>query len=533
MSASRIKGSEGVVIDSNRWLELPKAATKTTSFPERAGMIRYNNEWKAFEGVITFSDNSVAYRRFANLDENGLLLTSQLPSSVTSGMDYMGTYSPLVDDVDPPLTGNTPLPAPTPANSGQYLIVRGLFDVAVQHFTSNPSAVSPVRFTPVNPLGTGNWIEIKYYIGVDPNDDSKKIVNQSYGRIITAAIPASGHVGLKSLATDPDLTAAFTNSDTPTTEKALTDGDWVISDGSRIQRIRNNRVSITASSVLYDRGIVESQGRSFKSSSATVQAALDQLSLDGLRRTGDTMYNDGGIGKGRLGVTLGSPTAPAIAFNSVGTPGIDPSKWSDGTTGIYSPAKGQIGFTVNGVSQIELLSGNSKFHGNITLDQSLIIGTANATTVRQVGTVLRFDMAAFSDVSIMDGTTERVKFNRYGLKLPVLNPVNNSVGEDGMIAYSSADKAVLQKSDGAWKGIGTANLDSVPFTNASWVVSGTDYSFTLAKPNIKSIIVQELVGSNYSPVEVDSVVITATNVVIKIPGGTPDLRFTGRVLYFT
>lgn len=533
MSSQRIKGSEGVTIDSTYWLELPKAPTKSTSYVERAGMIRYNDEWKAFEGVISFSDNSVAYRRFANLDENGLLLTSQLPESVTSGLDYMGTYAPIVDDVDPPLTGNTPLPAPTAANSGQYLIVRGLYDVAVDHFTANPSGTSPVIFTPVNPQGTGNWIEMKYYIGTDPTDNTKKIVTQAYGRIISAVVPSTGHPGLTSLATDPELTAAFTNANTPVSEKALTDGDWVISVGNKVQRIRNNRVSVLAGSVLYDRGVVESQGRSFSSSSATVQTVLDQLQIEGLRRTGDTMYNDGGIGKGRLGIVLGTPTEPAIAFNSNGLPGLNPANWSDTKTGIYSPAAGQIGFTVNGVSQFELVSGNAKFHGNITLDKNLVIGTSNPTTFSQSTTALTLSMSAFADVSIMDGSTTRVKFSRYGIKLPVLSPVNNSVGEDGMIAYSSTDKTVLQKSDGVWKGVGTASLDSVTFTAANWVLSGSDYIYTITKPNIKSVQVQELVGSVYSPVEVDSVSISATNAIIRIPSGTPDLRFAGRVVYFT
>ena len=73
MSAYTIKGAEGVVINSTYFLELPKAPTKQTTYAERAGMIRYNSEWKAFEGVIEFTDGSVNYRRFAQLDENGQL----------------------------------------------------------------------------------------------------------------------------------------------------------------------------------------------------------------------------------------------------------------------------------------------------------------------------------------------------------------------------------------------------------------------------------------------------------------------------
>lgn len=123
MSASTIKGAEGVIINSTYFLELPKAPTKQTTYAERAGMIRYNSEWQAFEGVLAFTDGSVAYRRFANLDENGQLLTSQLPDSVTSNMQWVGTYSPISDDIDPPVDATyAKLPAASSSNSGQYFL---------------------------------------------------------------------------------------------------------------------------------------------------------------------------------------------------------------------------------------------------------------------------------------------------------------------------------------------------------------------------------------------------------------------------
>lgn len=68
MSINRIRGDGGVIIDSKSFLELPKAPSKETADVIRSGMIRYNKEWKSFEGVLDFEDGSMAYRRFANLD---------------------------------------------------------------------------------------------------------------------------------------------------------------------------------------------------------------------------------------------------------------------------------------------------------------------------------------------------------------------------------------------------------------------------------------------------------------------------------
>lgn len=648
MSTSRIKGSEGVIIDSQYWLELPKAPTKKTAYAERAGMIRYNNEWKAFEGVLQFTDGSVAYRRFANLDENGLLLTSQLPSSVTSGLDYVGTYSPIIDDVDPPMTGITPLPAPSASNAGEYLIIRGLYDAADAHFRANNPTTSPVIFTPTNSTGQGNWIQIKYYVGSNPSSPSTPQVVNAYGRIVTASIPATGHVGLVSLAQDVELTRAFTNSNTNGSETALSDGDWIISDGTRIQRLRNSRVSITAAAVLYDRNVVTSAGRPYGTSSGSVQDIIDQAAIYGLRRTGDSMYDDGSKGRGRLAVTLGTAAAPAIAFNSTPysptQPGTDPTKWSDTNSGIFSPGKGLISissngsekmrvangvitliqsgtfnaatnptlqfqgagntsnlgitavnntfsFSTNNVVQVELTNAQSTFHGSATVDANMLIrgnatingntvvgdassdtltvnatstfgapatfnsssrfnhasnlfnvglqvGTngvltlqgANPSTIRQSGSELRFDMANFSDVNIYDGASARIKFNRYGIKLPYLNPINDGVGEDGMIAYSPARNSIMQKSNGTWSNVGAGSIVVIDFTTANWVASGAYYTYTIPNADVRSVSVQEKVGNNYLQVEVDSVTLSPTNAVISIPAGSPDLRFNGRVL---
>lgn len=628
-SVYRIKGAGGVVIESTTFLELPKAAQKTTSDVKREGMIRYNTAWSAFEGIIKFSDNSLAYRRFAMLDDNGRLLTSQLPDSVTSGLDYAGTYSPLTDDIDPPMTAGvyTPLPMATTATQGDYYIVRGIMDAAQAHFAANNPSTATVTFKPTNPSGQGNWLEIKYYVDSNPSVPGTKMVNAAFGRLITP-IPA-GHTGLTSLATDTELTAAFSASSTAATEKALTDGDWVILTASRVQRLRNNRVSILASAVSYDNSIVSSSGRSLTSSAGTVQTVIDTILMDGLRRTGDSMVNSGGIGKGRLGVTSGTVAEPSIAFNDAvydptTNPGTDPTKWTDTKTGIFRQAAGSIGLsssgterlrvdtvglklfqgsgvnqvsnpaiqisgtgntvpagitalnniiylTTNGKSQVEIADGTTTMNYNLTVKGNTIIGDAytdtlvvnanstfqttttfngssnrfkninmmpagiltfehatTATTIVQDTGNLKFNMTAYGDVTIYDGATIRTRFNRYGVQLPVLNPIDNSVGVDGMIAFSPQRNTVMQKANGQWTTVSGGGVEQ-SFTTASWVLSGANYTYTVTGANIQSIKVQEAVGSNFNQVEVDSVVISSTNAVISIPS-SPDVRFAGRVI---
>lgn len=622
-SVYRIKGAGGVVIDSTTFLELPKAAQQTTSDTKREGMIRYNTAWSAFEGVIKFTDGSVAYRRFAQLDNNGRLLTSQLPDSVTSGLEYVGTYSPLSDDIDPPMTAGvyTALPMSSSTNLGDYYIIRGIMDAAQAHYTANNPTTATVTFTPTNPSGQGNWLQIKYYVDANPSVPGTKMVSAAFGRLVTP-IPA-GHDGLTSLATDPELTAAFSTSSTIGTEKALTDGDWVIMTTNKVQRLRNTRVSILASSVSYDNSIINGSGRRTSSSGGTVQTVIDTILLDGLRRTGDSMVNDGSTGKGRFAVVNGTATEPSIAFNDAAynpttNPGTDPTKWTDTRTGIFRQAAGSIGLTSNGTerlrvdtvglklfqgsgvnqvsnpaiqisgtgntvpagitalnniiylttngkSQVEIADGTSTFNYNVTIKGNTIIGDAstdtlvvtaastfnntsnrfnrlsvmpngiitleNATTpstVAQVAGDLKLTMGSFSDVTIYDGATIRTRFNRYGVQLPVLNPIDNSVGVDGMIAFSPQRNTVMQKANGQWTTVSGGGVEQ-SFTTASWVLSGANYTYTITGANIQSVRVQEAVGSNFNQVEVDSVVISSTNAVISIPS-SPDVRFAGRVI---
>lgn len=628
MSATRIKGAEGVIIDSNYYLELPKAQTKTTAYAERAGMIRYNTAWKAFEGILDFEDGTVEYRRFANLDANGQLLVSQLPDSVTSGMQYIGTYSPITDDIDPPIVAGQydKLPAPVPDNSGDYFIVRGIYDAAQAHYSANNPTSSPVTFTPTNPSGSANWIQIKYYFDTDPVHPTSKIVVAAFARIDQSKVPSTGHEGLLSLATNSDLTAEFTANTDKTLEKALTDGDWVVSTGSNQQRLRSSRVSITAGAVSFDRTLSTATKRGFTSTSGTVQTVIDSLIQAGLQRTGDSMYDDGGKGAGRLGIVYGTAVAPAIAFNSNvfdpdTNPGTDPSLWSDTKTGIFHPANGSIGLSSNGTERFRvsptqiitfpvagsagtpnilfsatgnnnlgivtsgnsiklvsdnavnvsfdsgmttfngsaLISGNLQVNGNTTIGDSgsdtltvsassafanvsntfaglqMISGSAmtfmgtNAATITKGATSLNVNMTSYDDVSIMDGTNLRTKFNRYGVQLPVLNPIDNTVGVDGMIAYSSQRKTVMQKTNGQWVVVGSGGGVATTFATTDWVLNGSSYTYTITSANILSVSVQELSGSNYSPVEVDSVVISATNAVLSVPS-SPDLRFAGRVI---
>lgn len=620
MSTYRIKGSDGVVIESDKYLELPKAPSKVTADVQRAGMIRYNNDWAAFEGTLEFTDGTVAYRRFAHLDENGRLQTSQLPDSVTSGLKYIGTFSPISDDIDPPGTVGQydNLPQAAVANSGNYYIVRGIYESAVEHFKANNPSTSPATFIPTNPSGEANWIEVKYYFSTDPYDNTRTTITNAFGRIIVANVPTGDeHYGLQDLSTDVDLIGAFDSGNNPSAETSLTDTDWIISDGEKWTRQRQSRTSVLAGAVLFDRTQMYSSNRVLPDSpTGTVQNVVDSLLMYGLRRTGDAMYDAGTDGDGRLAFLYGTATAPSITFNSnsfdpLTNPGIDPSKWSDGTTGIYHPnTPGAIGFTSSGTEKIRILptqvifytsstgtatnpsiifnansntnmgivainnktqlvsnnainvsfeQGLTNFYGNTNVTGSTVLGdaavdtlTVNATstfnsnvtvangsgltfsgtnnsTISKVSTSLNFAMNAFDDITVLDGSTVRTKFNRYGVKLPVLSPTTDTVGEDGMIAFSSDQKTVVQKVDGTWKPISSGATINT-FVTSDWVLSGSYYQMVVTGSNIKDIQVQQKESDgSYTQVEVDTVNLTSSNATIKIPSSS-DYRFDGRLI---
>lgn len=360
-SVNRIKGENGVIIDSDKFLELAKAPTKKTPEVKRGGMIRYNKEWKSFEGALEFDDDTVEYRRFANLDDNGRLLTSQLPDYVTSGLRYIGTFNPIIDDTDPPMGSQTDKLNPsTSDNVGHYYIIRGIFDTAIKHFQSTTQTTSPVKFIAANPNGDGDWIEIKYYFGDDPaNPQNQKMVLSAFGRIIKDVVPAD-HEGLLSLSTDDELTQEFTNENDQSKEIALTDGDWIISTSTKWQRLRQTRISILASEVLYDRSLMYNTNRVMsEAQTGTVQDIIDGFVLSGLRRTGDSMMDNGAPGAGRLAITYGSAMEPSITFNDGPydpgkNSGIHPEYWTDGKTGLFHPNTNSVGVTANGSEKLRI-----------------------------------------------------------------------------------------------------------------------------------------------------------------------------------
>lgn len=504
-SIQRIKGANGVIIDSNAFLELPKAPTKTTLDPIRNGMIRYNKEWQAFEGAIDIIGSPDAeYRRFVQLDASGKISIANLPESLTAGMTYKGTFDPISDDVDPPSTINVydNLPKAETENTGDYYIVRSIVNTARSHMTSTNPATSPVIFTPTNPSGLGNWIQIKYYFS--NNSSGVKVVDAAFARIDTSVIPATGHDGLKSLATDSNLTDAFetTNSNN---DPGLRDGDWIISTGTKWQLLRQNLINMSATSVLYDDSYLLSNNRKFTSTVNTVQSALDAVVLEGLRRNGDAMYSDGSIGKGRLALTYGSVSEPAITFNSnpfdpVNNPGQDPSKWSDNKTGLFHRPNTTGEFSATAGAKEVVRFGN--------------------------GSILFYPQAP--DAS---GNNGESKLTEIGFRPPFLKPVDNAKGEDGMLAFSPEYNTLIQKVSGKWKRI--SGSETIDISNiSSWVPSadGINYELVINADEPKSVQVQELNSDgSFEEVSVEHMSIQIDKVILQVPMH-PDMRFVGRCI---
>ena len=504
-SIQRIKGANGVIIDSNAFLELPKAPTKTTLDPIRNGMIRYNKEWQSFEGAIDIIGSTNAeYRRFVQLDASGKISIANLPESLTAGMTYKGTYNPISDDVDPPssLSVYDNLPAADSDNSGNYYIIRGIINTATNHLIASNPTSSPVIFTPTNPSGDGDWIQIKYYFST--NTAGVKSVDSAYARIDTSQIPSSGHDGLKSLATDEQLTNPFSGTSS-SDDPGLRDGDWIISTGGKWQMLRQNLINMSASSVLYDDSFLISNNRKFTSSINTVQSAIDAIVLEGLRRNGDSMYNDGSIGKGRLAVTYGTAAEPSITFNTnpfdpTSNPGQDPSKWSDNKTGLFHRAGTTGEFSAS----------------------------ANAKEVIRLG---ENELLFYPQVPSATGSNGESKLTEIGFRPPFLKPVDNTKGEDGMLAFSPDFNTLIQKISGKWKRISGSETVTIS-SLTSWVPAsdGINYEMTIPVDEPKSVQVQELISTgSYETVEVENMSIQIDKIILQVPM-IPDMRFVGRCI---
>ena len=459
MSTTRIKGDDGVVIESTKFLELPKAPTKVTTDTRRAGMIRWNNEWDSFEGAITFTDGSIDYRRFAQLDANGQLQTSQLPDSVISGMRYMGTYAPVIDDIDPPFTPGvyTPLPVPT-TTSGQYYIVRGITDLATAHYNANLPSTSPVTFTPPN-LSSPSilWSEIKYYFAPNTLDPTKNIVIHAFSRFLLTVIPpiGAGHDGLNSLANSSiEITQDFSTTNLPENETALADSDWVISTGTTNQRLRQSRISVQAGAVLFDRSLMYAYNRVLSdASTGTVQNVIDSFVLNGLRRTGDSMFDNGSGGAGRFALMYGTAIAPSLTFNSnpfdsVTNPGIDPSKWSDNGTGIYHPSTGSIGFTSNGIERLrvesqilKIMQYNTSSAGSSGTIQ--FIGDSNTNNLGLTALNNTFSFSTNNTVQVELTTAQSNFHGSISVDLNALINGNATINGNTIIGNASTDTLVV------------------------------------------------------------------------------------------
>ena len=486
-SVNRIRGDGGVIIDSDKYLQLPVAPTKVTIDPKRVGMIRYNLGTQSYEGVLGFTDGSVAYRRFANLDDNGQLLTSQLPDSVTSGLRYGGVYNPLTDDQNPHVAGVQHLPAPTADNSGEYYVISGLYDLASQHYNTNSPSTSPVTFTPVNPSGEGNWLEIKYYF---QSTDTGVNITHVFGRLIAAQIP-SANAGLTSLATDPEL-GTFSTTNVPMNETALTDSDWVISSTNTWHRLRQSRVSITAGAVSYDRSAISKAGRLESSISAgVVQEAIDNLFVSSLRRTGDAMFNNGDANNsgGALALVYGTAAKPSLAFNNnpyhpTNNPGTDPSKWTNsGKDGVYFDGT-TLGISFNG-------TGNHEFnkYGQIIVPQ----GDYNTN-----GTSLAFDKVA--NRTGIDGRNQTLSFIAGNIKVPRMTIDGDSVDIDTSVTLNAAGNVVL----------GTNCANTLTVNSASTfkcdVTLGTNCSNTVTINSVADFKCNVIVGTdNTNTMTVNSV----------------------------
>ena len=208
--------------------------------------------------------------------------------------------------------------------------------------------------------------------------------------------------------------------------------------------MRQSITSINAAAVIYDNSQITAYNRPFSSSVTTAQTALDAIMLEGLRRTGDAMYDNGGTGAGRFAAVYGSVSAPAITFNSnpysaSDNTGLDPAEWSDNTSGFFHRP------TVTGEFS----------------------ASASSTEVQRW---LKSSLLFFPQSATSDGYNGESKLTEIGFRPPFIDATNNALGENGMLAFSPAYNTLIQKISGKWKRISgseTINISDM----SEWVIS--------------------------------------------------------------
>lgn len=154
MSTYRIKGDDGVIVDSAKYLELPKGPDSARPTNPRAGMMRYNDQAtsrgiEASVIVESAGKQSLEWRRVAHLDKDGKLLTSQLPSTITGSLTYKGTWDADYNDVNE-TADDTSLDDRLPSAAGRvghYYIVRTNGDGGVARGRA-PTDLAPVTSNP-------------------------------------------------------------------------------------------------------------------------------------------------------------------------------------------------------------------------------------------------------------------------------------------------------------------------------------------------------------------------------------------------
>lgn len=418
MSINRIKGDDGVIIDSNTFLELPKATSDSISVL-REGMVRYNKDSNTFEGAVL--DTDPVYRNFAILDATNKLPISTIPNLIPQGFTYSGSYNPVLDDIDPPSVKGvyTPLPVPTADNNNHYWVVGFLTAYAQDHYNQTGPSTSPTTFTPDNPNGNSSWIEIKYYFS--SNGD----IQGAFGRI-SSTVDAQANPGLFRLSDDPDL-KSFDSTDDMSKELALTDGDWIAVQDALVVSMRDGVARTSASAVLVSPNVSKITQRELEGTSGTVQSYIDAVLKGAVRRGGDSMVSDGSAANGRIALVYGTEASPAIVFNNnVFNPdnqsGMEPSLWSDASTGMYRADAGGIGFSYNGVKRMLLDNACTVFvRDSIVPAQDAALKLVSSTNTSVSGITSMNDILYFTS-----GGGVQATMGASGLTVPVLNVTGNS-----------------------------------------------------------------------------------------------------------
>ena len=322
MSTNRINGSDGVIIQSKKFLELPAGTVSERPTLSRVGMIRYNKDSSSIECVIQTNDNGSLlneWKSVALLDASGKLHIALLPDSITSNTKYKGTWDATLNDIDISSGEDANIqPLPAPSTAGEYYAVR------TAGSGNNANGLVPGE----GPYAIGDWIISNGTVWEKISQSQVKVLGSSVEFSSTMLTTRNKH----NLLNVNRVQQAIENLSEYALDRKNTD-------------IITGDITFNSSRLILDAGTVLLPGLTFSGDlstgiSHTTSNQID-FSTNGIKRL--SIKNDALHSTIQYSAIDGTQALPAYTFDS------------ENSTGLYKDISG-INFSIQGSNKATLTS---------------------------------------------------------------------------------------------------------------------------------------------------------------------------------